>query len=139
MDDCRKRNIFERVEFALFLKVLIKLLNDDQRYMMVRNVKIIVLQSTRGNRTGDPSFNPLIGSIVVRLRRLVGDYYWKRSMEYTKWYIRRQNNRYQVRKFYEVEHAKAEAALEESRKKSSPPMIVTTTSAPSPRPPIIGI
>ena len=110
MDEYHKRNIFERVEFAIFLKVLIKLLNDDEQYLMVRNVKIVVLQSTRGNRAGDPTFCPLIGSIVIRLRRLVGDVYWNRAMDYTKWYIRRRSNRYQAQKFYSNQQFAATAA-----------------------------
>ena len=140
MDESRKRNLFERVEFALFLKVLIKLLNNDQQYMIVRNAKIIIIQCTRGNKAGDSNCIPLIGSIVMRLRPLVGKWYWDRAMEYTKWYVRRQNNRYQVRKFYETEHEallRVTAAEKASSKQDKQPGAATSTS-PSPRP-IIGI
>jgi hypothetical protein len=100
MDENRKRNLFERVEFALFVKVLLKCLEDDQQYLMVQQSRRIIVTCTQRHRSGDPSFWPLMDSIMVRLRRLVGERYWRQAVNYTRFYVQRRSNQCQAKKFW---------------------------------------
>lgn len=100
MEENRKIILFEREQFALFVKVLLKCLQDDQQYLMVHQSRRIIVTCTQGHRAGDPSFWPLMGSIVVRLRELVGERYWRQAGNYTRFYVQRRSNQCQAKKIW---------------------------------------
>jgi hypothetical protein len=86
----------DRVEFALFLKVLLHCLERSKEYVLLEKARLVVMNCTRGYKTGDPNFSPLVEAIEIRLKKLVGDRIWKQAREYTRFYIarRHQSNPY---------------------------------------------
>lgn len=79
----------ERVEFALFLKVLLRCLEKSKQYVLLQQARMAVMTCTNGYKMGNPSFSPLIDAIEIRLKKLVGDSIWTQARNYTKFYLRR--------------------------------------------------
>ena len=81
-------NLTQRIRFALFIKVLFKLLDKNQVTSRLKDqARSIVLTCTRRNREGDPEYVNLTGMIEISLRGLVGDTLWKMAIDYTSFYI----------------------------------------------------
>ena len=80
----------ERVEFALFLKVLLRCLERSKEYFILQQARLVVMTCTRGHKMGDPSFHPLVEQIEIRLKKLVGDRIWKQARALTRFYLKKQ-------------------------------------------------
>ena len=94
----RRSDHEKRVEFALFLKVLLRCLEKSNQSLLLQQARLVVVTCTRGNRMGDPSFSPLSSAIEMRLRKLIGDHEWQQAKNYTRFYQRRQ----EVRRYRQV-------------------------------------
>lgn len=93
---CFSENHDRRVSFALFLKILLTHLEKSKQYLVLQQVRLVVMTCTKGHKMGDPSFHPLLDSIELRLRKLVDDDSWRKVQDYTQIYLarqRRKNNR----------------------------------------------
>lgn len=82
----------ERVEFALFLKIIIRCLERSKHYFLLRQARLVVKTCTIGHKMGDPNFSPLVDAVEMRLKKLVGDRIWKQARAYTKIYLKRKQN-----------------------------------------------
>jgi hypothetical protein len=80
------RNLTEREQFLIFVKILFKFLDADQN--LRQRAKAIVSECTRRNRLGDTEFSPLQEAVERRLRLIVGDIYWTRAILYMDHYCR---------------------------------------------------
>jgi hypothetical protein len=71
-----------RQKFLVFIKVLLKVIEqqDDQRKL--RSAKAVVAECTYRNRVGDINYCPLQEAITERLRLAVGDMYWNLAKSY---------------------------------------------------------
>jgi hypothetical protein len=75
----RYRYLSEKQKFAVFIKVVFKVLERSNDQAMLYRAKTIVNQCTQRNRMGDSSFMPLQEAILIRLRCTVGERYWTRA------------------------------------------------------------
>ncbi|CAB9504716.1 expressed unknown protein [Seminavis robusta] len=70
-----------RREFLLFVRVLIKCIEQSNNYKLTMQTKALVAECVKRNRMGDPHFTPLQDSMALRLRGLVGPQYWTKAKE----------------------------------------------------------
>jgi len=86
MDPARLRR---RMEFALLVKILLKVLNDANEAYLNNQVQLSVATSTKSNNMGDPSFSPLEDVLAAHLWLLVGDKYWDKAVDLQQKYLQR--------------------------------------------------
>lgn len=82
---CQRR----RVEFALLIKILLKLLLDQRETTLYHQVRLSISTCTNRNRMGDPSFMPLEDVLEAHLWLMVGDTYWDRAVNLQQRYLQR--------------------------------------------------
>lgn len=76
-----KRKLNQRQEFFVLVKILLKVLKDNQDMDRLVRAKAIIAECTHRNRTGDTAFTNLQGSVESRLRRTVGEVYWTQAKD----------------------------------------------------------
>ena len=74
-------------QFLMFTRVLMKYLESKDPQMHV-NAKNVIKQCAERNKAGDPEYASLTHSMQVRLRREVGETYWKKADDYLKHFLR---------------------------------------------------
>lgn len=82
---CQRR----RVEFALLIKILLKILLEDAEISLYHQVRLSISTCTKRNRMGDPSFSPLEDVLEAHLWLMVGDTYWDRAVSLQQRYLQR--------------------------------------------------
>ena len=80
------RRTIHRRHFLLFVRVLIKCIEQSQNYKLKLQAKAMVSECVKRNRMGDPHFSPLQESLELRLRGLVGPDYWNQAKDYMHCY-----------------------------------------------------
>ncbi len=83
--DCQNH----RVEFALLVKILLKILLDEAEINLYHQVRLSISTCTKRNRMGDPSFSPLEDVLEAHLWLMVGDTYWDRAVNLQQKYLQR--------------------------------------------------
>jgi hypothetical protein len=68
-----------RKEFALLIKILLKILWDAKEVSLYHQVRLSIATCTKRNRMGDPSFRPLEDVLEAHLWLMVGDMYWEKA------------------------------------------------------------
>ena len=79
----------KRIEFAIFIKVLIRCLEYTHQEAILRQTKLIVMACIRGHELGDASYRPLEIAIEERLKRIVDRATWEQAHSYCKYYLSR--------------------------------------------------
>lgn len=69
----------ERENFLLFIKILFKVLEEDNDPPARTRAQRIVMECRRRNQQGDPNFTPLMVGVERHLRTFVGEAKWRRS------------------------------------------------------------
>jgi hypothetical protein len=82
-----------RVEFALFLKVLLRCLKNSQQTSVLRQTRLVVFAFIRGHSRGDPAFDPLEKAIEFQLKRLIDEKTWDQAKRYTRYYLNTRQRR----------------------------------------------
>jgi hypothetical protein len=77
----------KRIEFAIFLKVLLRCLEISEQKSVERQSRLVVLACIRGLSRGDPSFYPLEDAIEYQLKRLVDERTWDKAKWYIQYYL----------------------------------------------------
>ncbi|KAG7367352.1 hypothetical protein IV203_030023 [Nitzschia inconspicua] len=90
----------KRVEFALFLKVLLRCLGNAHPTSVQRQARLVVLACIRGHARGDPSFYPLEDVIEYQLRRIIDERIWDQAMRFTEFYLMRRGRSQASSTFY---------------------------------------
>ena len=80
--DVGVRRSRQRRDFLLFVRVLIKCIEQSHNYKLTLQTKALVAECVKRNRMGDPHFSPLQDSMEIRLRGLVGQDYWHQAKDY---------------------------------------------------------
>lgn len=79
----------QKRRFAVFVKILFRELDRSEDRAELRDIaKSIVLDCTHRNRLGDPAYQPLMEAVDQRLRRHVGEVYWRRAHLYLQHYMK---------------------------------------------------
>jgi hypothetical protein len=78
-----------QVRFVLFLKILLKRLEQSGDSDLHHQAKMIVSICARQKKTGNPQFSLLVDSVDVPLRELVGEEHWIRAHSYMRYYVAR--------------------------------------------------
>lgn len=82
-----RRAITEREQFLLFIKILLKFIEQTGSPRLRQHTKAVVGECTRRNRMGDIDYVPLQDAVEVRLKNVVGDLTWARAKLYVDHYI----------------------------------------------------
>jgi len=77
----KKKGLNQRQEFFVLVKILLKVLKDNQDMDRLVRAKAIIAECTHRNRNGDSAFSNLQGSVESRLRRTVGEVYWSQAKD----------------------------------------------------------
>lgn len=56
------------------------LTNDAAQPLLAAEVKLMIRECVQRNRAGDPSCVPLRSTLLLKLRRIVGQYHWTRAL-----------------------------------------------------------
>jgi hypothetical protein len=75
----RSRRNCRRDRFAVFIKILLKVLKESGHFALLDSVKQIILVCTRRNQAGDPNFSPLADTTSRLLQSVVGEAQWQRA------------------------------------------------------------
>lgn len=78
-----------RKEFALLIKILLKVLWDAKEVSLYHQVRLSIATCTKRNRMGDPSFSPLEDVLEAHLWMMVGDTYWDKATNLQQKYLQR--------------------------------------------------
>jgi hypothetical protein len=81
------RAITEREQFLLFIKILLKFIEQAGNPRLRQHAKAVVGECTRRNRMGDMDYVPLQDAVEMRLRNVVGDITWTRAKLYVDHYV----------------------------------------------------
>ena len=81
----------QRVRFALFLKILLKRLEQENEVEMLTEVKSVVRYCNWQNKMETRGYENLVEAMEVPVRRLVGEIHWIRSHNYMNYYYIRKN------------------------------------------------
>ena len=73
-----KRNC-RRDRFAVFVKILLKVLKESGDLVLLDSVKQTILVCIRGNQAGDPNFTPLADITSRLLQSIVDETQWQRA------------------------------------------------------------
>lgn len=76
-----------RREFALLIKVLLKLLWNAGEVSLYHQVRLSIATCAKRNRMGDPSFSPLEDVLEAHLWLMVGDTYWEKATNLQQKYL----------------------------------------------------
>jgi hypothetical protein len=79
----------KRIEFALFMTILIRCLEKSHQSSILRQARLVVLACIRSHKTGDINFDPLDEAIVHHLKKVVDEETWSQARRYTKFYLAR--------------------------------------------------
>jgi hypothetical protein len=90
--DLGARNPRQRRDFLLFVRVLIKCIEQSRNYKLTLQTKALVAECVKRNRMGDPHFSPLQDSMEIRLRGLVGPNYWHQAKDYIHCFKKAKSN-----------------------------------------------
>jgi len=77
----QKKGMNQRQEFFVLVKLLLKVLKDNQDTDRLVRAKSIIAECTHRNRNGDTAFANLQVSVELRLRRTVGEVYWSQAKD----------------------------------------------------------
>jgi hypothetical protein len=77
----------QRFLFALFIKILFKILDESGDKELRCQARKLVLICTQKNRSGDPDYLPMTSAIELRLRLFVGETHWKKAQGFLRMYI----------------------------------------------------
>ena len=80
----------QKKKFLLFIKILIKTLDQSADPDIRETAKFIISDCTRRNRQGDPKYSPLMDAIDSRLRGHVGEVIWRRAHTFLQHYMRKE-------------------------------------------------
>ena len=80
----------EKKTFLLFVKILFKLLKEQQGDEFTNRAKRVVMECRRHNQQNHPGFIPLMEALERHLRLLVGDKIWARAHFYLSHYLSKQ-------------------------------------------------
>jgi hypothetical protein len=89
----------KRIEFAIFLKVLIRCLENAHQESMLRQTRLVVMACIRGHDMGGTSFYSLEDAIELRLKRIVHAATFTQAKRYARYYLQRKMD-HQARQFY---------------------------------------
>lgn len=78
-DEPKSAARMERENFLLFIKILFKVLEEENDASIRTKAQRIVMECRRRNQQGDPNFTPLMYGIERHLRVFVGEAKWRRS------------------------------------------------------------
>lgn len=78
-DEAKSIARMERENFLLFIKILFKVLEEDNDALVRSRAQRIVMDCRRRNQQGDPNYTPLMDGIERHLRVFVGEAKWRRS------------------------------------------------------------
>jgi hypothetical protein len=82
-----RRVLSERQRFLIFVRKLFAALDRDPCDAALRNrAKAVISDCIQLNREGDPLCTPLHKAVVPRLRRVVGESYWREAKLSTAYY-----------------------------------------------------
>jgi hypothetical protein len=81
-----KPNFNERNEFLALIKVLFRLLKDNQETSCLHQAKKIIAECALRNRNGNANFALWKHNVDHRLRAVVGDAYWCQAQRYVDGY-----------------------------------------------------
>ena len=79
----------ERTIFFMFLKILLKSIEQSGDRVLSQQVRSTILTCTRRNRMGDPHFSPLDEVLEEHLRQMVGELNWAKAKDYQRVYLTR--------------------------------------------------
>ena len=82
----------QRVLFALFIKILLKRLEKYEEPTIHVRARNIVAEWSKMSRMGDPKYYPLVDTLEVALRNLVGEVHWRRTHAYMHIYVSQHQN-----------------------------------------------
>ena len=75
-----------RERFVVFLQILLRRLEAAQAHQLKQQAKVLVMQCTRNSKLGGAT--PLVASLEVHLRQLVGEAHWRTAIRATHRYFR---------------------------------------------------
>lgn len=75
----RSQRNCRRDRFAVFVKILLKVLRESGDFALLNRVKQTILVCTRHNQAGDPNFTPLADTTCRLLQSVVGQVHWQRA------------------------------------------------------------
>jgi hypothetical protein len=78
-----RRVLNEREVFLIFIKVLFKCMERYDDMQLRQRAKAIVLECTKRNRYGDPTFSSLQDVVERCLKNIVGDTCWNKARVFT--------------------------------------------------------
>jgi len=81
-----------REQFLVFVKILLKCLEQTQSVQICSRAKKIIGDCTKRNRAGDPEFTPLMDAVEKRLRPFVGEAQWIRALLLLRHFIAQRMN-----------------------------------------------
>jgi hypothetical protein len=81
------RRRHERTMFFMFLKILLKSIEQSGDRVLSQQVRSAILTCTRRNRVGDPHFSPLDQVLKEYLRQMVGELNWAKAKDYQRVYL----------------------------------------------------
>ena len=76
-----------RARFVIFLKILLDSIQKSGDYHLHKQAKHTVAFCTQLNRMGDARFTPLVNTLEVCLRDLVGELHWRHAELQTRKYL----------------------------------------------------
>jgi hypothetical protein len=79
----------ERVEFILFLKVLMHVLQKSNKHILLHQARLVVMTSVEQYKSGDPSVSCLEHEVGARLKKLIDSATWDLAKRYTTYYVQR--------------------------------------------------
>ncbi|CAJ1934659.1 unnamed protein product [Cylindrotheca closterium] len=83
-----------RERFVVFLQILLRRLEVSQAFHLKLQAKVLVMQCTRNNKMGDAT--PLVTSLELHLRQLVGEVHWRYAIHATHRYFRQKQQQQQL-------------------------------------------
>lgn len=87
------RNLNERQELLIFVKVLFRFLKTGDDEFRLMQAKTVLAECTLRNRVGDADYKYLKHAVESRLRCIVGELYWARAKDYLTGYCQRRGLR----------------------------------------------
>lgn len=86
-NDNRIRRRQERTIFLMFLKILLKSIEQSGDRVLSQQVRSVILTCTKRNRMGDPHFSPMENVLEEYIRQIVGELNWQKAKNYQRVYL----------------------------------------------------
>jgi hypothetical protein len=86
-NDSKLRRRHERTIFLMFLKILLKSIEQSGDRVLSEQARSAIRTCTRRNRMGDPRFSPLDEVLEEYLRQMVGELNWAKAKDYQRVYL----------------------------------------------------